>query len=197
MHDPYAPPGAALAHERVLDQGEALTLREAHLSHESALLALRWWFLFLGLLQIGAGALILFSGAILLSEAPSNMGPLEMAYLVFLFLVALFSTALGVLSLYSTWGISRFSAAARVPALINAAIQVLNFPFGMICGVYGLYLLLLPETTVVLSPRYRAARAATADLPIPRHPFGPALIALIALGIFGFVGLVAITIMAV
>lgn len=187
MSDPYAPPSAAARTEPV-DVQDAAAQRSAHLEYEAALLALGWWNYAIAGLQLGFGLMCAMMALMLMAVDPppdEAFSPATMAVIMAVFAVV--SLSFGALSAYSAWGARSFSPEARVPGLINAGIQVTFFPFGLIPGVAGLYLLLLPTSGAVLSYHYQDVRAATPELRARWHPLFWALPAtfLISGGVFG------------
>ncbi|MFT4976848.1 MAG: hypothetical protein ACI8S6_002753 [Myxococcota bacterium] len=193
MSDPYAPPAAAVRAASI-DVPDAVEIRTRHLRYESALLGLGWWCYFLGVLQLAFGvmcaSLVIFFIA---AELPPDDLPL-VTLVAMMGVLAVLGLGFGGLCTYSAWGVRSFAPEARIPALINSGIQVTNFPFGMIAGVAGLYLLLLPESRAVLSHDYADVRAATPELKPGWHPLLLALPATILISVLGLVVIVVFSV---
>lgn len=196
MSDPYAPPSAA-ARVAPVDIPDAIALRSEHLEYEASVLALGWWYYFLAFLQLGFGllcaGLALFLG---FADLPPDeeISPAVLAAMMGVFAVV--SLAFGALCGYAGWGVRSFAPESRIPGLINAGIQVTFFPFGMIAGVAGLYLLLLPKSKAVLSHHYQDVRAATPELKARWHPLFWALPVTILVSAVGFGSMIALSVWA-
>lgn len=192
MTDLYRPPSSS-TDDFQIEVDDAIALREALLEYEAAVLGLGWWFYFLGLSQLLLGAasvammVILWTmGGLFSGEAmPGAIGLVAFTVLL---------SGFGGLCTYSAWGVRSGAPEARLPALINSGIMVLNFPFGMIAGAAGLYLLLLPQSTVFFTHKHAHVRASTPTLKARWHPLLLALPVTIGASVLGLAGLVAMTI---
>jgi hypothetical protein len=58
----------------------------------------------------------------------------------------IFFLALALPGLATGWGLLNFRPWARILGIVVSAINLLNFPFGTLLGVYGLWVLLSKET---------------------------------------------------
>lgn len=47
------------------------------------------------------------------------------------------------------WGLMQYHSWARILGIVLSVLELLNFPFGTALGVYGLWVLLKPETEVL------------------------------------------------
>jgi hypothetical protein len=100
--------------------------------------------LFLGL----AGMLMLggIAGVAALSEGDPDAFiavPILGAIGTFIFLIALVLSLPGIIA---GTGLLKYRSWARILTIILSAIHILNFPFGTALGVYGLWVLLAPQT---------------------------------------------------
>jgi hypothetical protein len=56
-------------------------------------------------------------------------------------------------------GLVMMQSWARIAGIILSGLELLNFPFGTFLGIYGLWVLLKPETEMLMEGRRAAARA--------------------------------------
>ena len=60
--------------------------------------------------------------------------------------LVLFMLVLSLPGLITGWGLLKFRPWARIVAIVLCAINLINFPFGTIVGIYGLWVLLNNQT---------------------------------------------------
>jgi hypothetical protein len=60
--------------------------------------------------------------------------------------LVIFFMALALPGLLTGWGLLNFRSWARILGIVLSAINLLNFPFGTLLGIYGLWVLLSAET---------------------------------------------------
>lgn len=80
------------------------------------------------------------------------------------FIIEIIATvAIGVLLILSLplmiggWGLLNFRPWARIVMLIISVLNLLNAPFGLVVGIYGLWVLLKPETEGLFREQAQAA----------------------------------------
>jgi uncharacterized membrane protein (DUF2068 family) len=97
-------------------------------------------------------ALLTLAGSAALQTILLTLSSGEVPAWVLQFIFTLITGILLVLSLPCLvlgWGLYNFRKWARILGLILSAISLLNFPIGTAVGVYGLWVLLKPETEVL------------------------------------------------
>ncbi|MBI4902519.1 MAG: hypothetical protein HY820_02715 [Acidobacteria bacterium] len=98
-------------------------------------------------LLVGAFLLLIFGGLAGLAGAASDDSfiavPLLGAIGVFLFGLLLVLSVPGIIA---GVGLLRFRPWARIFAIVLSALELLHFPFGTALGVFGLWVLLQPES---------------------------------------------------
>lgn len=57
-----------------------------------------------------------------------------------------FLTILSLPGLITGWGLLNFKPWARIVGIVLSAVNLINFPFGTVLGIYGLWVLLNKET---------------------------------------------------
>jgi len=108
----------------------------------------------LGILA-GLGFLLLFGGLASLVSMTDMSGGARIAAPVLgglgglIFVIAL---ALSLPALVGGIGLLQFRRWARILMIVISAIEILNFPFGTVLGVYGLWVLLSPQTQALFLP---------------------------------------------
>lgn len=68
-------------------------------------------------------------------------------------LVFVLALVLSLPGLIAGIGLMRFRAWARILTIILSALELLNFPFGTVLGVYGLWVMLSPESQSLFNGR--------------------------------------------
>jgi hypothetical protein len=62
-----------------------------------------------------------------------------------------FFLALALPGLATGWGLLNFRPWARILGIVVSAINLINFPFGTLLGIYGLWVLLSKETELLFA----------------------------------------------
>ncbi len=70
-----------------------------------------------------------------------------------------FLTVMAAPGLIAGFGLLKFANWARILGIVLSALHLLNFPFGTVLGIYGLYVLLNRETERLFEAGSAAARA--------------------------------------
>lgn len=116
----------------------------------------------LGVLYLITGALYLL-GALVVATAMAGTGLITQDWGVFALLsgvgmaIALVLGVLGLPGLIVGWGLVQHRSWVRVPALILAALNLLNFPVGTLLGGYTFWVLFQPESERLLGAGGRRA----------------------------------------
>jgi hypothetical protein len=69
-----------------------------------------------------------------------------------------FFMALALPGLAAGWGLLNFRPWARILGIVLSAINLLNFPFGTLLGIYGLWVLLSKETELLFTASSQGVR---------------------------------------
>lgn len=100
----------------------------------------------------GGLASIIFFGLFAGPTTAAAYGPLigftVTGWMALLLILAVPSIALGI-------GLLNYRPWARSIGMVLSIINLLNFPIGTVLGIYGLWVLLSPETDPLFSPRFQ------------------------------------------
>ena len=127
----------------------------------------------LGVLNIVYGAFIAFAGVIVLmvfgglAGLAGLSGERDAAAGAGMFgliggMIGLFLFVMAAPSIIAGWGLMKYASWARIVTIIVSALHLMSVPFGTALGIYGLWVLLKPETEALLRPRPQAWPAPTA-----------------------------------
>jgi hypothetical protein len=70
----------------------------------------------------------------------------------------IFFMALALPGLAAGWGLLNFRPWARILGIVLSALNLINFPFGTLLGIYGLWVLLSKETELLFTASSQGVR---------------------------------------
>jgi hypothetical protein len=145
--NPYAPSNFGPDAASFESQGDAESIRRAHISHEASIKSV-------GILYYLGGFITLMAALAVLLTA-QDLPPIEVVVLLVVYLI------LGALGLVAGYGIRRLTAWGRIISAVFAVIGLIGVPIGTIINGYILWLIFSKKGQMVFSPEYKAIIEAT------------------------------------
>lgn len=152
------------------------SIRQAHLKHEASLKSV-------AILLLLGGALMLFSGVMIMVSMSSMSGNSEMDMTGFILAMAVIYGAIGLVLILLAHGYRKLKRWVRIPGTIVACLGLLSFPIGTLINGYILYLLWSQKGKMVLSAEYQEVIAATPHMKYRTPVLVWVLLAIVILGL--------------
>lgn len=125
-----------------LAEGNAEAIRREYLSHEASVKSI-------GLLYF-LGAFFFLIATLFVLQAQTGSGSVESTFL------SLCLPILGLLQLFTAYGLRKLKSWARIPTGLISGIGLLSFPIGTLINAYILYLIFSAKGKMVFSDDYRS-----------------------------------------